>query len=115
MFESLLYILTNFPLLLKGVIIAIEITVCSIGLGMVLGIFVAFLKIYGSKPMKKVVSVYEGFQGNSAIGSVVYCLFRFADNRVELRSFFVCGNWFGIMFLSLPGTDLPRCDSFYRD
>jgi len=59
MFDSVLYILTNVPLLMKGVLIAVEITVCSVALGMVLGIFVAFLKIYGSNPMKKVVSVYE--------------------------------------------------------
>jgi len=59
MFESMLYILTNMPLLLKGVVIAIEITVASILLGMVIGIMVAFLKIYGSKTTKKLVGIYE--------------------------------------------------------
>lgn len=59
MIDSMLYILTNFPLLLKGVVIAIEITVASILLGMVLGILVAFLKIYGSRPTKKIVGIYE--------------------------------------------------------
>jgi polar amino acid transport system permease protein len=59
MFESMLYILTNVPLLMKGVLIAVEITVCSVALGMVIGIFVAFLKIYGSKPTKKLVGIYE--------------------------------------------------------
>ena len=59
MFDSIIYILTNVPLLMKGVLIAVEITVCSIALGMVIGIFVAFLKIYGSKPVKKIVGIYE--------------------------------------------------------
>ncbi|HRY84744.1 MAG TPA: amino acid ABC transporter permease, partial [Candidatus Cloacimonadota bacterium] len=59
MLESLVYVLTNFPLLLKGVWIAVLITVCSMLLGMVLGIAVAFLRIYGKKPVRKAVSVYE--------------------------------------------------------
>lgn len=59
MLESLLYIITNVPLLLKGVVVAIEITVLSMSLGMALGILVAFLRIYGSKPMKRAVAVYE--------------------------------------------------------
>lgn len=59
MLESLVYVLTNFPLLLKGVWIAVLITVCSMLLGMVLGIAVAFLRIYGRKPVRKAVSVYE--------------------------------------------------------
>lgn len=59
MLESLIFILTNIPLLLKGVWIAVLITVLSMGLGMVLGIAVAFLRIYGSKPLRRAVSIYE--------------------------------------------------------
>ena len=59
MLESLVYVLTNFPLLLKGVWVAVLITVFSMLIGMVLGIAVAFLRIYGRKPVRKAVSVYE--------------------------------------------------------
>lgn len=59
MLQSLVYILTNFPLLLKGVWVAILITVFSMLIGMVLGIAIAFLRIYGKKPMRRAVSVYE--------------------------------------------------------
>lgn len=59
MLDSLVFILTNIPLLLKGVWIAVLITVLSMGLGMVLGIAVAFLRIYGSKPVRRAVSFYE--------------------------------------------------------
>ncbi|MDZ4182702.1 MAG: amino acid ABC transporter permease [Candidatus Cloacimonadaceae bacterium] len=59
MLEAIVYILTNIPLLMKGAWVAIEITVLSVLLGMVLGVIVAFLRIYGSKPMRRLVSVYE--------------------------------------------------------
>lgn len=59
MLEATVYILTNIPLLLKGAWIAIEITVLSVALGMVLGVITAFLRIYGSRPMQRAVSAYE--------------------------------------------------------
>ncbi len=57
--EASKVILTNSPYLLKGILVAVEITVLSMALGLVLGIFIAFTKIYGSKTMKRVVGFYE--------------------------------------------------------
>lgn len=59
MLDSAIYILTNIPLLSKGIWIAVQITVLSMLLGMVIGIAVAFLRIYGKGPLKKAVSLYE--------------------------------------------------------
>jgi polar amino acid transport system permease protein len=59
MLDSIVFVLTNIPLLLKGVRMAVQITVLSVFLGMVVGIAVAFLRIYGSKPMKRLVGFYE--------------------------------------------------------
>lgn len=59
MLDSLVYIATNIPFLMKGVWIAVQITVLSVMLGMVIGIAVAFLRIYGSKPVKRLVEGYE--------------------------------------------------------
>ena len=59
MLDSLIYIATNIPFLLKGVWIAVQITVLSVLLGMVIGIAVAFLRIYGTKWAKKAVQGYE--------------------------------------------------------
>jgi len=59
MLEATVYILTNIPLLLKGAWIAVEITILSVALGMVLGVATAFLRIYGSRPMQRAVYAYE--------------------------------------------------------
>jgi polar amino acid transport system permease protein len=59
MIDALAYVITNLPLLLKGVWIAVLITVLSMALGMVTGIAVAFLRIYGKAPVRKAVGVYE--------------------------------------------------------
>jgi len=57
--ETFLFIMKSMPFLMKGIIVALEVTILSIILGMVVGLLVAFLKIYGSPPVKKIVKVYE--------------------------------------------------------
>ncbi len=57
--DTIWFVLQSLPFLTKGVIVAIEVTVLSILLGMIIGVFIAFLKIYGSKPVKRIVKVYE--------------------------------------------------------
>ncbi len=88
MLESLLYILTNVPLLLKGVWIAVLITILSMFLGMVLGIAVAFLRIYGSKPMRKAVSVYEWiFRGLPQLVMLFIVYFGLPEIGINLGPF----------------------------
>ncbi len=57
--ETLLFLAKNTPFLLKGIVVALEVTILSIFLGMVIGVFLAFIKIYGSPTLKKTVRVYE--------------------------------------------------------
>ena len=57
--DKLIFVGNNMPLLLKGACVAVEITVLSMLLGMVVGILVAFLRLYGSKPIKKILYFYE--------------------------------------------------------
>lgn len=59
MLETLGFIIDKLPLLLKGALVAVEITVLSMLLGMVVGLFVAFLRLYGSKPLQKLLKFYE--------------------------------------------------------
>lgn len=88
MLGSLLYILTNVPLLLKGVWIAVLITILSMFLGMVLGIAVAFLRIYGSKPMRKAVSVYEWiFRGLPQLVMLFIVYFGLPEIGINLGPF----------------------------
>lgn len=88
MIESLLYVLTNFPLLLKGVWVAILITVFSMLLGMVMGIAVAFLRIYGKKPVRKAVSVYEWvFRGLPQLVMLFIVYFGLPEIGINLGPF----------------------------
>lgn len=88
MIESLLYVLTNFPLLLKGVWVAILITVFSMLLGMVTGIAVAFLRIYGKKPVRKAVSVYEWvFRGLPQLVMLFIVYFGLPELGLNLNPF----------------------------
>lgn len=57
--ETLLFITKSIPFLLHGIIVALEVTILSILLGMIVGLLVAFLKIYGTKTVKKMVKAYE--------------------------------------------------------
>ena len=59
MVETLSFIWKNLPLLLKGAVVAVNITVLSILFGMFIAIFVAFFRIYGASWIKKVLYVYE--------------------------------------------------------
>ena len=88
MIESLLYVLTNFPLLLKGVWVAILITVFSMLIGMVMGIAVAFLRIYGKKPVRKAVSVYEWvFRGLPQLVMLFIVYFGLPEIGINLGPF----------------------------
>lgn len=59
MWQSILFMCKSLPLLLQGVVIAIEITVVSILIGMVIGVTVAFLRIYGPKRVQVLMRLYE--------------------------------------------------------
>ena len=52
------------PALLKGTVVTLELTVCSISLGFVLGIALALGRLYGNRPISALSTVYiELFRG----------------------------------------------------
>ncbi len=57
--EPITFIFSHMPELLKGALVAVEITVISMALGLVLGLLVAFFRLYGSKPLQKAMYIYE--------------------------------------------------------
>ncbi len=57
--EPVLFIMSHMPELLKGALVAVEITLLSMGVGLVLGLLVAFFRLYGSEPVKKAMYLYE--------------------------------------------------------
>lgn len=88
MLESIVYILTNVPLLMKGVWMAVQITVLSVLLGMVIGIAVAFLRIYGSKGMQRLVGFYEWvFRGIPQLVLLFIVYFGLPEIGINLSPF----------------------------
>ena len=59
MLESIKFVIGTLPLLLQGAAVAIEITLLAMILGTILGILVAYLRLYGSGPVKKAMYLYE--------------------------------------------------------
>ncbi len=57
--SNLFFIFNNIPLLLNATLTAIILTFASIFIGMIVGISITFLRIYGSKFVKKIVFAYE--------------------------------------------------------
>ncbi|MCX8057811.1 MAG: amino acid ABC transporter permease [Spirochaetes bacterium] len=73
--ESFLFIIKVFPILMNGSLVAIEITIFSIFIGMVIGIIVAFLHIYGSKLIKKIIYFYEWVMRGTPILVILFFLY----------------------------------------
>ena len=59
MLESFNFIFKSLPTLLEGAVVAIEITVLSMIIGLILGILIAFFRIYGNKSVQKIMYIYE--------------------------------------------------------
>lgn len=57
--SNLFFIFKNMPLLLNATLTAIVLTFAAIFIGMIIGIAITFLRIYGTKLIKKIVFAYE--------------------------------------------------------
>lgn len=57
--DSLMLIWDSLPALLKGMLVTLQLTFAFLGLGFLVGIFIAFGQVYGNKLIKTVISVYE--------------------------------------------------------
>jgi len=89
MFESVLFMLKNTPILLKGAVVAVEITALSMLLGMAVGILVAFFRIYGSPAVKKAMYYYEWvFRGIPILVLLFIIYFGLPNIGLNFGSFF---------------------------
>jgi len=59
--ENFIMIYQVLPYLLKGSIVTIKLIAGALGLGFVIGIFMAVEQVYGSKPISKIASLYIWF------------------------------------------------------
>lgn len=68
MLEPIVYMLKSLPALLEGARVAILITLLAIGLAVIVGVVVAFLRIYGSPAVKTAAYGYEwGLRGTPVL------------------------------------------------
>ncbi len=88
MLESIKFMLGNTPLLLKGAVVAVEITVLSIFLGMVVGVLVAFFRIYGTKPVKRILYFYEWIMRGLPLLVIIFIIyFGFPSIGINMNGF----------------------------
>ncbi|TYB31187.1 MAG: amino acid ABC transporter permease [Candidatus Mcinerneyibacterium aminivorans] len=88
MIESILFVFENMPLLLKGALVAVELTVLSILLGMVVGLLVAILRLYGPKYVKKLMKIYEWVLRGLPILVILFIIyFGFPSLGVNIPAF----------------------------
>ena len=57
--STLILIWQSLPFLLKGMIVTLELTFAFLGLGLMVGIFLALGQVYGTKPISLLISVFE--------------------------------------------------------
>lgn len=84
MSDSLLLVWNSLPALLKGTVVTIELTIAFLGLGLLVGIPLAFGQVYGNKVISTVISVYEKiFRAIPAL--VLLFLFYFGAPSIGLN------------------------------
>lgn len=76
------------PALLKGAVVTLELTVCSISLGFVLGIALALGRLYGNRPISVLSTVYiELFRGTPLLVQLLILYYGLPPYGIRLSSF----------------------------
>jgi len=76
------------PGLLKGAVVTLELTVCSISLGFVLGIVLALGRLYGNRPVSVLCTGYiEFFRGTPLLVQLLILYYGLPPYGIRLSSF----------------------------
>jgi len=76
------------PGLLKGAVVTLELTVCSISLGFVLGIVLALGRLYGNRPVSLLCTGYiEFFRGTPLLVQLLILYYGLPPYGIRLSSF----------------------------
>ena len=94
MLDTITFIAGSMPILMKGAWMAILITLLAVFFGVTIGIIVAFFRIYGAKPIQKVLYIYEWVLRGTPILVILFILyFGFPEIGFFLYNF--CRDQFG--------------------
>lgn len=86
--NNLFFLFKNLPLLLNATLTAILLTFASIFIGMIVGISITFLRIYGSNLIKKIVFAYEWILKGTPPLIVIFIFYFGLGNYLNLGPFF---------------------------
>jgi len=75
MLDTLSFIAESMPILMKGAWVAILITLLAVFMGVAIGILVAFFRIYGSTPVRKILYIYEWVLRGTPILVILFILY----------------------------------------
>ena len=65
----------NFDLLWNGLLLALEISILSLAIGMIIGLIGAFGRVYGPRPLRLLIAAYMEFVRNIPLLLIIYFVF----------------------------------------
>lgn len=65
----------NFDLLWQGLLLALEISILSLAIGMIIGLIGAFGRVYGPRPLRLLIAAYMEFVRNIPLLLIIYFVY----------------------------------------
>ena len=87
----MILIVESLPILLKGTLVTIQLTLAGLALGLVIAIPVSFFQVYGARVPRLVCSIYEKtFRSIPLLVLLMLIFYGLAEVGVRLDPFFAC-------------------------
>ncbi len=84
-------IVESLPILLKGTLVTIQLTLAGLALGLIIAIPVSFFQVYGARVPRLVCSIYEKtFRSIPLLVLLMLIFYGLAEVGVRLDPFFAC-------------------------
>ncbi|HBT38982.1 MAG: amino acid ABC transporter permease [Pseudothermotoga sp.] len=89
--DRLKLIVESLPVLLKGTLVTIELTLAGLTLGLVIAIPVSFFQVYGARVPRLVCSIYERtFRSIPLLVLLMLIFYGLPEVGIKLEPFFAC-------------------------
>ncbi|WP_448532395.1 amino acid ABC transporter permease [Pseudothermotoga sp.] len=87
----MILIVESLPILLKGTLVTIQLTLAGLALGLIIAIPVSFFQVYGARVPRLVCSIYEKtFRSIPLLVLLMLIFYGLAEVGVRLDPFFAC-------------------------
>jgi len=89
--DRLKLVVESLPILLKGALVTIELTLAGLALGLVIAVPVSFFQVYGARVPRLVCSIYEKtFRSVPLLVLLMLIFYGLPEVGVRLDPFFAC-------------------------